>query len=116
MIFVATLTHRPEDCWVRPENHGKAAQLLERVQFAERDFNITSLGSYVAANEHTVVLVFEASSLDDATRWLGPPVLQDHNAEISPVMELEDALTSIGQSIETQLRAGETHSPNSRLQ
>mgnify|MGYP006292931321 CR=1 FL=1 len=110
MIFTARLTHRPADCWVRPENHHKAAVFLERVQFADRDFDITPLGSYVAAHEHTVFLVFEAASLDDATRWLGPPLLQDHTADISPVMELEDALTLIGQSVELQLSDGDSYS------
>ena len=116
MIFAATLTHRPEECWVRPENHYKAAILLERVQFAERDFNITPLGSYMAANEHTVFLVFDASSLDEATQWLGPPLLQDHTADISPVMDLEDALTLIGQSIETQRSESDTHSQKRGIQ
>ena len=103
MIFVATLSHRPAACWVRPENHEKAAVLLERVQFAERDFNITPLGSYLAANEHTLVLVFDAESLDAATQWLGPPILQDHDASITPVMELETALSAMGQTLSTQL-------------
>ena len=64
MIFNAILSHRPEHCWVRPKNHDKAANLLERIQFAERDFEIIPLGCNVAPNEHTMYFVFDAESCD----------------------------------------------------
>jgi len=45
----------------------------------------TSKAPHVAPNEHTFYLTVESDTMDGLTELLGPPVLQDYEADVVPV-------------------------------
>lgn len=92
MQFIAKLTHSPDNCWARDEHQGKASEMADRLATAEDTFGVSVHGAYVAANEHTFHLVLEADSFEAVTSLLGPPLLQDHAADIIPVTTIEGAM------------------------
>lgn len=92
MRFIVSLTHSAANCWARDEHEGKASQLTERLADAEDEHGVTVDGAYVAPNEHTFYLVLEAERFEAVTGLLGPPVLQDHTADIVPVTTIEGAM------------------------
>jgi hypothetical protein len=92
MQFIAKLTHSPDNCWARDEHEGKASELKDRLANAEDAYGVSILGAYVAANEHTFHLILESDSFEAITGLLGPPLLQDHNADVIPVTTIEEAM------------------------
>jgi hypothetical protein len=48
--------------------------------------------SPIAPNEHAFYLIVEADTFEDLTALLGPPLLQDHSADVVPVTTLGEAL------------------------
>ena len=95
MFLIATLTHSPDNCWARNEHEGKASEMVDRLENAEESFNVSVHGAYVAPNEHTFYFVLEADSFEAVTQLLGPPVLQDHTAEIVPVTSFTGAMEAV---------------------
>lgn len=96
MKFVAKLTHSADNCWARDEHGGKVTQLVERLDGAEESLGVSVLGAYVAPNEHTFYFVLESDSFESVTSLLGPPLLQDHTADVVPVTTFGDATAAIG--------------------
>lgn len=92
MQFIAQLTHSADNCWARDENEGKATEMADRLASAEESFGVTVSGAFVAPNEHTFYLMLEAESFEAVTGLLGPPLLQDHDADIVPVTTVQGAM------------------------
>jgi hypothetical protein len=94
MLFIATLTHSPENCLSRPEN-AKAAQenrkFWERRAEIEKETGVKFLAAYVAPNEHTFYVILETDNYKGISRALGPIMLTHHMGRITPVMTLEEA-------------------------
>lgn len=92
MKFIAQLTHSADNCWARDEHQGKASELADRLANATETFDVSVHGAYVAPNEHTFHLVLESDTFEAVTSLLGPPLLQDHEADIVPVTSVEGAM------------------------
>ena len=95
MLFHVRLTHSPEHCWAREEHEGKASELVARMEDTDESLGVTVRSAYVAPNEHTFYLFVEADTFEGLTALLGPPLLQDHEADVVPVAtfgEVMDAL------------------------
>lgn len=95
MLFNVTLHHSPDNCWARPENEGKATELIERLENGE-EYGVGVRSAYVAPNEHTFFLVLESDSFEGLTSLLGTPLLADHQADITPVTTFVEALEATG--------------------
>lgn len=96
MLFHVRLTHSPDNCWARDEHQGKASELVDRLESAPESFGVTVRSAHVAPNEHTFFLLLEADSFEGVTGLLGPPLLQDHQADITPVTTFAAALDATG--------------------
>ncbi|WP_416838378.1 DUF3303 domain-containing protein [Haloferax sp. DFSO52] len=96
MQFIVRLTHSPDNCWARDENQEKAIELESRLRNADETMGVTVHSAVVAPNEHTFYLVLEAESFEGVLGLLGPPVLEDHDADIVPVMSIGAAMNTIG--------------------
>ena len=92
MQFHVRLTHSPDNCWARDEQAGKAADLVARLEDAHDSFGVTVRSALVAPNEHTFFFLLEAESFEAVTALLGPPLLQDHAADIVPVTTFAAAM------------------------
>lgn len=95
MLFHVRLTHSPETCWARDEHEGKASELVSRIENSEDSQGATVRSALVAPNEHTFYLVVETDSTESLTELLGPPVLQDHQADVVPVTTLGEVLDTL---------------------
>lgn len=95
MLFHVALRHSPEHCWARDENEGKATQLVERIEDAEESFGVTVHSSLVAPNEHTFYFVVESEHFESVTGLFGPPILYDHDADITPVTTFAGAMDTL---------------------
>ena len=91
MRFVATLTHSPDNCWARPENEEKADQWTEEMGSNAEAAGVELHGAYVTPSEHTFYFIIESDTFEAVTEFLGPPLLQDHDAHIAPVISFEQA-------------------------
>ena len=96
MLFQVRLTHSPDNCWARAEHEGKAGELVDRLETAQESFGVTVRSALVAPNEHTFFLLLEADSFDAVTGLLGPPLLQDHAADVVPVTTFAEAMEATG--------------------
>lgn len=85
-MFNVTLVHSPDNCWARPENEEKTDQWLEGMDQRAADAGVDVRGSYDAPNEHTFFFTLEADSFQAVSKFLGPPLLQDHKADIVPIL------------------------------
>ena len=97
MLFVAILKHSPEHCWARPENAKAMDEARKRWQEREKvqkEIGVKVLGAYVNPNEHTFYYILESDDYMKVTRFLGPPLLTYHSAKITPVVTIEDILSS----------------------
>jgi len=97
MLFVAILKHSPEHCWARPENAKAMDEARKRWQEREKvqkEIGVKILGAYVNPNEHTFYYILESDDYMKVTRFLGPPLLTYHSAKITPVVTIEDILSS----------------------
>ena len=95
MLFHARVTHSPENCWARDEHEGKASEMVERMENAEETFGVTVHSSHIAPNEHTFYFMVEADSFEGVTGLFGPPLLQDHDADIVPVTTFGGAMDAL---------------------
>ena len=95
MLFIATLTHSPDNCWARPENEQNAKEWISTMEERAAAAGINLLGSYLTPNEHRFYFVIEADELEAITEFLGPPLLIDHEADIAPVQSFESAAASL---------------------
>ncbi|KAB1186942.1 MULTISPECIES: DUF3303 family protein [Haloferax] len=96
MKFIVRLTHSPDNCWARPENQEKATEFQQRLENVDEELGVTVHSAFVAPNEHTFYLVLDAESFEGVVGLLGPPVLEDHEADITPVMSIVGAMDVIG--------------------
>lgn len=94
-MFHVRLTHSPENCWVRDENEGKANELVSRIENSTESSGVSVRSAYVAPNEHTFYLMVESDTFEGLTALLGPPILQDHDADVVPVTTLGEALDTL---------------------
>lgn len=95
MHFHVRLTHDPEHCWAREENAGKSSELVERMETAEDTYGVTVHSAHVAPNEHTFYFLVEADSFEGVTGLFGPPLLQDHDADVVPVTTFGGAMDTL---------------------
>ncbi|AHG05218.1 hypothetical protein HALDL1_06975 [Halobacterium sp. DL1] len=95
MLFHVRLTHSPENCWARDEQEGKAHDLLERVENPPDSVEARIRNAFVAPNEHTFYFVVESPTFEGLTALLGPPLLEDHEADVVPVTTLSGALDTL---------------------
>lgn len=96
MLFVVTAEHAPDHCWARPENEEKVDTWVDGMADRAADSGVEVHGSYVAPNEHTFYFVLEADDFQAVTTFLGPPLLLDHDARVSPVVSFGEAEAALG--------------------
>ena len=94
MLFYVRLTHSPENCWAREEHEGKSTELVSRIEDSEAS-DVRVRSATLAPNEHTFFLLVEADSVEGLTALLGPPILQDHQADVVPVTTIGNALDTL---------------------
>ena len=95
MLFHVRLTHSPENCWARDEHEGKPTELVERIENPDEASGVSVRSATLAPNEHTFFLLIEADTVESLTALLGPPILQDHEADIVPVTTIGNALDTL---------------------
>lgn len=95
MLFHVRLTHSPDNCWARDENEGKASELVARMEDSEESLGVSVRSAFIAPNEHTFYLTVESDSFEEVTALLGPPLLQDHDADVVPVTTFAEALDTL---------------------
>lgn len=88
MRFVATLEHTADNCWARAEHKEVAREWLDNIDTRAEEHGVSLYGSYVAPNEHRFYMVMEAERFEDVSEFLGPPFLQDHAGDITPVIAM----------------------------
>lgn len=91
MLYVATLHHSADNCWARPKNQEKADGWVDDMEQKAEETGVELRGAYVTPNEHAFYFVLEADSFEAVTSFLGPPLLQDHEGHVAPVIDLSDA-------------------------
>lgn len=89
MQLMAMLTHSPDRCWAREENEEIAKDWIAGMYDRTEDLGVDLQGAYVTPNEHAFYFVLEAEEFDAVTTFLGPPLLTDHEAHITPVLSFE---------------------------
>lgn len=92
MRFIATLTHSPETCWTRTEHRGKAREWIAGIDDRAEAHGVELLGAYVTPTEHTFYIIVEADDYDAVTKFLGPPLLEDHEGHIAPILTLKEGV------------------------
>lgn len=95
MLFHVRLTHSPEHCWARKEQEGKASEFVARMEDADESLDVSVQSAYIAPNEHTFYLLVEADTFEGLTELLGPPLLQDHEADVVPVETFGNVLDTL---------------------
>ena len=89
MQFIARLSHSPDNCWARKENEQKARDWIAEMESRAEKSEIELHGAYVTPSEHTFHFVVEADDFGAVSKFLGPPLLQDHEGHIAPVIPFE---------------------------
>lgn len=89
MIFVATLDHSPDNCWARKEE--TAREWIGGLERRAEEHGVDLHGAYATPNEHRFYFIVEADSFEAVTGFLGPPLLEDHDGHIAPVLPLGEA-------------------------
>jgi len=88
VLFVAILTHTPENCFGRPE-HAKAFEEIKKSwaerERLQRETGVKVIGAYINPNEHTFFFVLDTDKYENVARFLGPTMLIHHSAKITPV-------------------------------
>lgn len=90
MRFVARLKHSPDNCWAREENAKKAREWIAETESEAERLGVELHGAYVTPNEHTFYFVVEADDFSAVSEFFGPPLLQDHEGDIAPVIPFEE--------------------------
>lgn len=86
MLFVATLEHSPDNCWARKEE--AAREWIGGMEQRAEEHGVDLQGAYSTPNEHTFYFLMEADSFEAVTGFLGPPLLEDHDGHIAPVLPM----------------------------
>lgn len=94
MLFVATLSHDPEHCWVREENEAKARDWIASIDDNAEEHGVDLRGAYVTPNEHKFYIIVETETFDAVTSFLGAPFLQDHDGHVAPVLEVKEGVAA----------------------
>lgn len=92
MHYIATLEHSPENCWGREENQEKALELVPKLDQRAEEHGVELHGAYGTPNEHTFYFILEADNFEAITGFLGPPILEDHDGHIAPVLTLRESI------------------------
>jgi len=98
MLFVAILTHSPENCFMRPENAKaakEASEIFEKMEGTAKKLGVKLIGDYVNMNEHTLYFIFETDNYAAVSKVLGPPLLTYHTAKITPVTRMKEAVARL---------------------
>ena len=95
MHFIATLEHSADRCWARDEHEEKAREWIGSMEERAEEHGVELHGGYVAPNEHTFYFVLEADSFEAVSGFLGPPLLQDHDGHVAPVLTLGQAVDTL---------------------
>ena len=95
MMFHVRLTHSPENCWGRDEHEGKAEEFVARIENDEGSHGVSVHSAMVAPIEHTFYLLAEADEFESLTELLGPPLLEDHEADVVPVETFGNVLDTL---------------------
>ena len=96
MHFIATLEHSADNCWAREEHADKPRELSATLDQRAEDHGVELHGSYMTPSEHKFYFILEADSFEAVTGFLGPPILQDHEGHVAPVL-------TFGEGVETVL-------------
>ena len=94
MRFIATLTHSPDACWTRTEQRQKAREWIGGIDDRAAEHDIELVGAYVTPTEHTFYIIVEADDYEDVTKFLGPPLLHDHDGHIAPILTLKESASA----------------------
>lgn len=97
MHFVATLEHSADNCWAREEHEEKAREWIDSMDQRAEEHGVGLHGGYVTPNEHKFYFFLEADSFEAVSGFLGPPLLQDHDGHIAPVLTLGEAIDTLGE-------------------
>jgi hypothetical protein len=95
MHYIATFQHSPEHCWAREENASKARSVIPELEHRAESHGVTLHGAYAAPNEHTLFLIVESDSFAAVSRFLGSPILEDHEGEITPVLTMDETMDAV---------------------
>lgn len=95
MKFIATLEHSPDNCWAREENEEKALELVPELENRAAEHDVELYGAYATPSEHTFYFVLGADTFEAVTGFLGPPILEDHEGHIAPVLTLGEAVDEV---------------------
>lgn len=90
MRYIATLTHEPADCWARSENESRARKWIADLPDRADRHDVHLRCAYFTPSEHTFYIVVEADEYASVASFLGGPLLEDHDGNISPVLPLGD--------------------------
>lgn len=91
MQFIATLEHDPDHCWARPENEEVSEEWIASLEDRTADHGVDLHGAYATPSEHQFYFLLEADAFEAVTAFLGPPLLQDHDGRVAPVLPLAEA-------------------------
>lgn len=92
MLFIATLSHDPADCWVREENEAMGREWIASLDDRAEENDIELHGAYVTPNEHRFYMILDADTFEAVTKFLGSPFLPDHDGHVAPVLELREGV------------------------
>jgi len=92
MRFIARLKHSPDNCWGREENQDKAVEWISEIDQRAEEHDVELDGAYSTPNEHKFYFIMEADSFEAVTGFLGPPLLEDHEGDIAPVLTLSESI------------------------
>lgn len=88
MLFVATLTHSPEQCFARKEFRPEYKRWLDEMGDSAKKSGVKVHGAFVSPNEHVFYFVLESDTMDAVSEFLGPPMLTHSRGQVSAVIEL----------------------------
>lgn len=95
MHFIATLENSPEDCWGREENQEKALELIPKLDQRPEEYGVELHEAYGTPNEREFYFILEADGFEAVTGFLGPPILEDHDGHIAPVLTLGESVDAV---------------------
>lgn len=95
MRFIATLEHSPDNCWGREENRDLAREFTSELDQRAEEHDVELHGAYGTPNEHTFYFILEADSFEAVTGFLGPPILEDHDGHVAPVLPLSESVDAV---------------------
>lgn len=88
MLFVATLTHPPEQCFAREEYLEDYENGLGGLAESAKELDVKVNGAYLTPNEHTFYFVLKSESVGAISKLLGPPMLTHSEGSVSPVIDI----------------------------